>query len=124
MAGLTEPKAGEMNRRCTVYGVSHTPDSDVRTLKSREEIMTVWCKVEVIGGQVYWDTVGTVDSVTHRIFVRQVKGKTEPRHFARIKECQVGDVRYRVKRVTDVNGRGVFTLLECEELEVGDGVGT
>lgn len=113
---MIEPNAGDLNKRCTVYDVTHAPSGTSAISKTRTVLMSVWCKVEVVGGQVYWDTVGTADSVTHRIFIRQVKGSTEPVHFSRIKEVAVGDVVYRVKRVTDVNGRGVFTMLECEEL--------
>lgn len=119
---MIEPNAGEMNRRCTVYDITHSPSGSSSIEKTRTELMSVWCKVEVIGGQVYWDTVGTADAVTHRIFVRQVKGRTEPVNFSRIKEVSVGDVIYRVKRVTDVNGRGVFTMLECEELKNAGGI--
>ncbi len=123
---LQEPNAGELNRRCTVYDITHEPGNDAETVKNSTEVMSVWCKVEVVGGQVYWDTVGTVDAVTHRIWVRQFKGRTDPVRFSRIKEVAVAGTVYRVKRVTDANGRGVFTLLECEELrklEETDGSG-
>ncbi|WP_237178848.1 hypothetical protein, partial [Parasutterella muris] len=60
--------------------------------------------------------VQTEESITHRIFVRYVKGKTRPQDLPRLIEIECEGVWYRAKRVTDCNSAGRFTLFECEVL--------
>lgn len=114
---MKEPDAGRLNQRCSIFEVKHAPVKASAIEKQRKLLMSVYCCLEVMGGQLYWDNVGTADEVTHRIFIRQVKGKTEPICFPHITEIDLNGATYRVRRVTDVNARGVFTLFECKELK-------
>jgi hypothetical protein len=110
------PKPGELNRRCSVYSAKLLPNGKAEHSTERIPLWECWCKVEVIGGSVYWDNVQTEETVTHRIFVRSVKGKTRPQDLPRLIEVECDGLWYRAKRVTDCNSAGRFTLLECEVL--------
>ena len=107
------PAAGELNRRIELWGLSHTPDGDMSVHVNAHLIAKAWAKIEPIGGVTYWSSVGVGDEVTHRIFIRAIKGKTSPEALANITEIISDGMKYRVRRRTDVNGEKLFTLLEC-----------
>lgn len=113
---MIEPLSGDLNRRCSIYSSKLLPNGKSDHLTERTPLWRCWCKVEVIGGSVYWDNVQTEGSITHRIFVRYVKGKTRPQDLPRLIEIECEGVWYRAKRVTDCNSAGRFTLFECEVL--------
>lgn len=117
---MKEPLSGEMRQRCTLYRVQHTPSADARHAKAMTPIWQCWCKLEVIGGSVYWDNQQTEDAISHRIIIRQCKGNTRPQDLPRLVEVECDGIRYRVKRVTALNAGRWFTLLECEVLNAAD----
>lgn len=110
------PTIGELNRRCDIFSVRTRPKASGSHENAETPVWSCWCKVEVIGGSVYWDNAQTETAVTHRIYVRQVVGKTRPQDLPRQIEVECEGLRYRVKRVTDVNSARRFTLMECEVL--------
>ena len=110
------PTVGELNRRASLYSVKTQPTAQGKHETAETPLWTCWAKVEVIGGSVYWDNVQTNEAVTHRIFIRQVKGKTRPQDLPKQVEIVCDGIRYRSKRVTDCNSAERFTLLECEVL--------
>jgi hypothetical protein len=110
------PLPGEMNKRCRILRVRQLPKDASDKENEQELLFEGWCKVEVIGGSVYWDNIQTEDAVTHRLYVRSIRGITRPQDLPRLIEIQCNGLRYRSKRITDCNGAGRFTLLECEVL--------
>lgn len=112
------PTIGELNRRCDIYTVRTRPTLAGKHENAEAPVWSCWCKVEVVGGSTYWNSMQTDESTTHRIYVRQVAGKTRPQDLPRQIEIACDGLRYRVKRVTDVNSAERFTLMECEVLYV------
>lgn len=117
---MREPTPGEMTLRCTLYRVTHSPASGSMHTRVRMPIWQCWCKLEVIGGSVYWDNQQTEDAISHRIIIRQCKGNTRPQDLPRLVEVECDGIWYRVKRVTALNAGRWFTLLECEVLNAAD----
>lgn len=115
---MNEPLCGDLNQRCSIYSAKLLPNGKSDQSTERTPLWQCWCKLEVIGGSVYWDNVQTEEAVTHRIFVRYVEGKTRPQDLPRLIEIECCGLWYRVKRVTDCNSAQRFTLFECEVLHV------
>lgn len=113
---MNEPLSGDLNRRCSIYSAKLLANGKADQSAEHTPLWQCWCHLEVVGGSVYWDNAQTEESVTHRIFVRSVKGKTRPQDLPRLIEIECEGIRYRTKRVTDCNSAGRFTLLECEVL--------
>lgn len=116
------PLSGELNRRIRLLSVTQKPIGESALEDVHEEIATVWAKREVVGGQNYWQSVNLEETVTHRFYVRWVKSLTRPVDWAKIVEIECEEIRYRVRRVTDVNDAHLFTMLECEELGHGHAI--
>ncbi len=110
------PTIGELNRRCDIFSVKTRPMASGSHENAETPVWSCWCKIEVVGGSVYWDNAQTESAVTHRIYVRRVNGKTRPQDLPRQIEIACDGLRYRVKRITDVNSAQRFTLMECEVL--------
>lgn len=114
------PEIGELNRRVSLFRVNHEPIGDSALKGNREMIAELWAKREVIGGQNYWQSVNLSETVTHRFYVRWISGETRPIDLERITEIECEGIRYRVRRITDVNDAHRFTMLECEEVDYAD----
>ena len=57
------------------------------------------------------------ETVTDRFIIRYSKSlQTTPPSLKRMIELDCDGITYRVRRVTDMNGVGRFTALECEAL--------
>lgn len=110
------PSIGELNRRVTLFTQTHTPDANMGFQPEVQEMMTVWGKLEVVGSGIYWGSKQIDEAVTHRIWVRRIRGATEPKLLRAVTEAVVDGMRYRVKRVEDANGAHRFTVMDCEEL--------
>ena len=114
---MLEPLAGELNRRVTAYSVAHEPAAKSAFLdRSASAIFSLWGKVEVIGGVSYFESVNLEEKVTHRVWVRWIRGLSRPQDLKNLIELEVDGLFYRVKRVTDANNGHRFTAIECEEL--------
>ena len=109
------PTVGELNERATLYRVESVPNGDWETNNERHLIAVVWAKVEVIGGSRYLDSINTESAVTHRVYVRYVKGFSSPLDLQQLTEIDIDGFTYRAKRITDVNNAHRFTLIECEQ---------
>ena len=110
------PTIGELNRRAQLYSVSNEPTGKMSLARSRDLIVEVWAKVEVIGGTYYWEMAQIEEKVTHRIWLRYVPRVTRPRDLTHLSEVDCDGARYRVRRITDVNNEHRFVMLECEEV--------
>jgi SPP1 family predicted phage head-tail adaptor len=107
---MRKPSAGALDRRIALRRWQDQPNSAFGIDQTYDAGVTVWGRIEPVGGSVYYGSKQTGDSVSHRITVRHVTGITAE-HVA---ECD--GVRYRVRRVSDLAGERRFTVLEVEEL--------
>lgn len=113
---MNEPLCGDLNRRVTFRFVQTKPNSNSGFTNTVSNEFTVWGRVEAVGAQIFWETSQINSTVTHRIFVRAVKGKTYPCDFKNVVWAVCENSRYKVMRVNDLNGEHRFTLLEvCAE---------
>lgn len=110
------PLPGELNRRVRLISLSHKPVGENGLTEESREICEFWGKVEVVGGSIYFDSSAINETLTHRIYIRWVKGETRPVDLQNLIEVECESARYRVRRRTDVNDAHRFTMLECEEL--------
>lgn len=106
---MRPPTIGQFKSRVTLHLWQDRPADgggiDPQTTKQN----TLWAKIEPVGGGIYVGGLQVGHVVTHRITIRYRPGITTS-HIVR-HGCAV----YRVKRVTDVNGAGRFSMLEVEE---------
>lgn len=117
---MNVPGSGELNRRVAFYRVNTVSADDSDATNEQTLICKRWAKIEPVGSSVFADSVQTAEIVTHRIWVRQEPGLTRPQDLGHMTEVESEGVRYLIKRAMDLNGEHVFTLLEVEQLIVGE----
>lgn len=105
-----EPGAGEFDKLVTIRRRADHPTDDMGLGSAFLSETRRWASIEPVGTGVYLDGVQTEHAITHRITIYHLEGVT------REHEVVCRDVVYAVRRSTDVNGRGVYTTLEVEEL--------
>lgn len=111
------PQIGEMRKRIAVYSVVFASSGTSALAENRTLVLETWAKHEVIGGHNYWDSVNVDETVTDRFIVRYSKELlTNPPNIKRTIELECDGITYRVRRVTDMNGLGRFTAMECEAI--------
>lgn len=116
---MREPSAGELDRRITLRLRSDVPASNQGLDSLFTDQKKRWAKIEPVGTAVYANGVQTDVKITHRVTFYYLKGMSESH------EVVHGSTVYRVRRVTDMNGKRRYTLLEVEELgpeKVGGGI--
>lgn len=111
---MIEPLSGDLNQRITFELIRHVADKNLGFSPKTKASFTIWGRIEPVGGVVYWGSVQVESSVTHRIFVRAITGKTRPQDLPKVVEITCEGMRYVSKRITDINGAHRFTLIEAE----------
>lgn len=128
-----EPAAGELNRRVAIRRRTDIPASDMGLDSEFSEIKPRWAKIEPVGTAVYAAGVQTDNKLTHRIWIRALRGVSESHEVVHVQHLPgdpaysvvPGSPVYRVKRNADLNGGRRFTLLEVVEVSldpVGGGI--
>jgi SPP1 family predicted phage head-tail adaptor len=107
---MREPSAGELDRRITLRLRTDVPAPDLGLDSLFAGQKKRWAKIEPVGTAVYASGVQTDVKITHRVTIYYLKGMSESH------EVVHGTTVYRVRRVTDMNGKRRYTLLEVEEL--------
>lgn len=104
------PAIGELNRLVRLQSRTDVPvfESDVAPQMSGGRDR--WAKIEPVGGGIYYGSVQTDTTVTHRIWMRYDPGVDAN------SEVDDGESLYRVRRVTNLRGANRFTLLDVEEI--------
>jgi len=110
---LTEPTAGELDRRVEIRRRTDLPYLDSEVRPDLTDQRKRWAKIEPVGAATYAASVQTEAKVTHRVYLRHIDGITIDN------EVVHGTTVYRVRRSMSMNGAKRFTMLEVEEL--GDG---
>lgn len=109
------PKIGELNRRVTISVLSHVPDTTVGFSPKVESEVTVWGRMEVVGAGIYFGTKQIESTVTHRVTVRRIDGKTRPQDLTTASTLTIDGISYLIRRVADLGGQTRFTVIDCEE---------
>lgn len=112
---VSVPTAGELAKRITLFRHVDVPTGHASAESEDTDIMTVWAKIEPTGS-VYWGTVQVEDKATHRIWVRSYAGRTDAVSISHGVWVRLGDRKYSIVRVTELNGEDKFTLIEVREL--------
>lgn len=120
---MKRPEIGKMNRRVTISVVSHVPDVSAGFTAQVEKKVTVWGQLEVVGAGIYFGTKQVESTVTHRVTVRRIAGKTRPQDLMTASTLTIDGVSYLIRRVADLGGVDRFTVIDCEEKGVSDHAG-
>lgn len=64
--------------------------------------MTVWGQLEVVGAGIYFGTKQVESTVTHRVTVRRITGKTRPQDLTTASTLTIDGVSYLIRRVADL----------------------
>ena len=72
---------------------------------------TVWAALLPVSGATWVGSQQIDSQITHRIAVRYLDGITSDH------EVTCGARRFRIRRVSDWEERGRWTLMDCEELQ-------
>lgn len=120
---MQRPEIGKMNRRVTISVVSHVPDASAGFTAQVEKKVTVWGQLEVVGAGIYFGTKQVESTVTHRVTVRRIAGKTRPQDLMTASTLTIDGVSYLIRRVADLGGVDRFTVIDCEEKGVSDHAG-
>lgn len=119
-----EPAAGDLNRRIAIRLRTDIPAADMGLSPEFSEIKPRWAKIEPVGTGIYASGVQTGNKITHRVWIRTLKGVTESHEVVHVTHLE-GEATYsvvpdspiyRVKRTAPLNGGRRFTLLEVEEI--------
>lgn len=109
------PAAGDLNRRVKLRKWQDVANAGFGIDATFDPGVTVWASVEPVGSAIFWGTQQVENGVTHRITVRRTAAINEVtitgEHVA-----EYASLRYRVKRVSDLNGERRFVVLEVEVL--------
>lgn len=108
------PEIGALNRRITLQRIETVVKPDAQFANRVQTEFTVWGRIESVGSLIFWQTSQINSGITHRIFIRSVKGKTDAFAFKNISWASSEGLRYKIKRVFDLNASQRFTVLEVE----------
>ncbi|MDO5352015.1 MAG: head-tail adaptor protein [Succinatimonas sp.] len=110
------PRAGELTKQVIIFKRVDKPVGNVFSKNNDTKICVVRAKIEPVGGAVYWGSIQTQNTVTHRIWIRSLKNKTDVQAIQHSIYIKYKNITYRPVRVTDANGQSLFTLIEACEL--------
>ena len=112
---VSVPTAGELKNRLQFFTRVDAPTDDGDAEQTDTLLWQCWGKCEPIGS-AYWGNVQTEEKATHRFWVRQVEGYTDPFTLAHGVLLMMRSHSFRITRVTDLNGDRKWTLIEAMEL--------
>ncbi|PII49341.1 phage tail protein [Serratia sp. OLHL2] len=104
------PDPGELDKRIVIRRRVDEPTDSFGLAPTFPESFRAWAKMAQVGAATYQASVQTETTVTHYFTLRYRSGITTDH------EVVLSGQVYRVRRVRDLNSKGRFLLLECEEL--------
>lgn len=107
------PRAGDLRKLITIKSWLSQPNASAGLDENYTGPINVWAKVEPVGSAIYHGTAQTDNAVTHRFYIRydsQVEGLTGDYVI------EHGGRRYRIKRISDLEFKQKFLIIEAEEL--------
>ncbi len=104
------PTAGELRDRITIKDWQDAPNATAGIDQGFTNPVDVWAKVEPVGSAIYHGTAQTDNAISHRFYIRFINGITVD------KVIEYEGIRYRIKRMSDLQFRKQFLIIEAEEL--------
>ncbi len=104
------PTIGELNRLVTIRRWQDMPNAAFGVDQTFDAGVSLWAKVEPVAGVIYYGTKQTGENVTHRFTIRY-RTDISAEHV-----IEYAGNRYRIQRVSDLNGAHRFTVMEAQEL--------
>ncbi|WP_246019901.1 phage head closure protein [Limnobaculum zhutongyuii] len=104
------PKIGELDKWITFRNREDLPADDFGTTAVYQDICSTWGRLAPVGESVRIGSTQIDNAITHKILIRfRTDIDTDS-------EAVIGGVSYRVKGVTDLNGKKRFLVVNVEEL--------
>lgn len=107
--------AGKLDKRITIKKWNEMASMAGGITQSFNQDIEVWAKLEPVGNAIFFGTKQAAEDITHRVFVRRSTAVNERKVTAE-HVVEHRDLRYRVKRASDLKGEGDFVLLDLELL--------
>lgn len=112
---MREPATGELNRRITIKAWQDTPAMGGGITQTFDAGQSVWAKREPVGNAIFFGTKQLEETVTDRFIIRRTSLLTE-RTITGEHVIEGEGQRFRVKRVSAMNGGRDFVVIETELL--------
>ena len=113
---ISIPFAGELKHRVTLFRRVDTPSVDLRAVSVDTKIGVYWAKIEAVGGMYFMQGLQQNQLVTHRIWIRWIKGKTDEHSLSHGVIIKCEGIVYEIVRVMDADNTRRFTVIEVQEL--------
>lgn len=113
---LTIPLAGELTRRITLFKRVDLPSAELGAYSSDTVIGSFWAKIEPVGGMYFMQGLQQNQTITHRVWLRWIKGKTDEHSLTHGVMLKCQGIVYEIIRVMDADNTRRFTVLEVQEL--------
>ncbi|MBL4763499.1 MAG: phage head closure protein [Gammaproteobacteria bacterium] len=101
---------GSLNRRITIKDWQDEPNADAGINQTFTQPVDAWAKIEPVGAALMQGSMQLNDTITHRFYIRYRTDITAD------KRLFMGDVQYRIRRVSDLADARRFLVIEAEEL--------
>lgn len=111
---LTPPRIGALRDRVTLRLWEDTATGEAAATPVFTDVATLFGRLEPIGDGIFFGAIQVGTGVTHRLWLRHRSDLTV-RHVV-----EHGGQRYRVRRVSDLEGAGRFTLALLEHWGAAD----
>lgn len=111
---------GRLRWRVTIARRRQSPAPDNTIAERYEPLARASADIQPLGGLTFWTSAQTETPVTHHIVLRWVDYLDNTHVVLRTSQRPDGELRsevFRVRRVSDMDGRKRFTVLDVE-LEV------
>ena len=114
------PAIGDLRHRVKILINTDIPTDDNGSAKEYHIKDEVWGALDVVGSGIFWGSMQVEETVTHRIYLRSIPGRTRPQDLTGVTYFVVNGMRYRARRTADIGGKDRFTVIDCEQLGVFD----
>lgn len=112
---MQRPRIGELNKRVQIRAWQDVPGPDQGITPTYDVGVPAWARIEPTGSALFYGLQQVEPGVTHRLAAwRTAQVNADVIGGSHVVDH--GRMRYRVRRATDMNGGGVFVLLDLEQL--------
>ena len=111
----TLPSAGELDRRVTIKAWADQANAAFGLDQGFTDPIKRWARIRPAGAMVHYGSKQTGEGVTHYIVMRR-DSQTLPELMTPERVIEHQGQRYRILRAVDLEGRRLFTSVECTNL--------
>lgn len=104
-------RAGQLRHRVVIALRQDVPDAFTSLEATFSSPDPLWAAIFPVSGATWVGSQQIGSQITHRIVVRYQEGITSDHEITK------GTRRFRIRRVSDWEERGRWTVMECEELQ-------